>query len=71
MKTKSATTGQRGVGRPLLPASDRLNHRIPVGLNPAERALVDVAAGQAHITRSAWIRTVILRAAANAHTETA
>ena len=75
MNTKSATStvtpSPRRVGRPTLPASDRFDHRAQVGLNPAETASVNAAAMRARLTRSAWIRRVILRAAANANTETA
>ena len=81
MTTKTAnpaatTTTPRPVGRPKLPAAERLNRGTKVGLNPAETASVNAAAMKARVTRSAWIRAVILRAADNstennAHTENA
>ena len=50
--TAPATT-PRPVGRPKLPAADRLNRGAKVGLNPAETASVNAAAMKARLTRSA------------------
>jgi len=63
MTTK--TTSKRVSGRPPTPAENRLDALVQTRINPAGVSTVDAAAMRARLTRSAWIRRVILRAAAD------
>lgn len=44
----------------------KLDKRIPVALTAEQVAAIDLAAEAAGLTRSAWIRTTLLKAAAAA-----
>jgi len=64
-RTATATApSTRVTGRPGTPAEKRLDALVQTRINPAGVTTVDAAASRARLTRSAWIRAVILRAAA-------
>ena len=69
MTTK--TNSKRVSGRPTTPAENRLDALVQTRINPAGVSTVDAAAMRARLTRSAWIRCVILRAADDANSESA
>lgn len=55
---------KRPVGRPALPAAQKRGVQLKIKVTPAERELIEAAAGDRLVT--VWARDVLLRAARRA-----